>query len=117
MQIMASVAGLAPARTSLKNWTRELLCIHGLEIDATGKENTKLPARRPALTLYSRFLRGEDALAAKLARLVSEEWPQRRDDGHESGSDEVADHCLNVLVSGGCLFVEQVALFANHAAT
>ena len=26
---LASVAGLAPARTSLKNWTRELLCIHG----------------------------------------------------------------------------------------
>ncbi len=26
---MASVAGLAPARTSLKGWMRELLCIHG----------------------------------------------------------------------------------------
>ena len=26
---MASVAGLAPARTSLKGWLRELLCIHG----------------------------------------------------------------------------------------
>ena len=30
MQIVASVAGLAPARTSLKGWLRELLCIHGL---------------------------------------------------------------------------------------
>ena len=27
---MASVAGLAPARTNLKGWLRELLCIHGL---------------------------------------------------------------------------------------
>jgi hypothetical protein len=26
---MASVAGLAPARTSLKDWMLELLCIHG----------------------------------------------------------------------------------------
>jgi len=28
-QIVASVAGLAPARTNLKGWTLELLCIHG----------------------------------------------------------------------------------------
>jgi hypothetical protein len=28
---LASVAGLAPARTSLKGWMRELLCIHGLK--------------------------------------------------------------------------------------
>ena len=45
MQIVASVAGLAPARTSLKGWTRELLCIHGLEIDATG---TRTQSRRLA---------------------------------------------------------------------
>ena len=71
---MVSVAGLAPARTSLKGWLRELLCIHGLEIDAAGNENTKLPARWPALTSWPRFLHGDkDALAAKLARLVSEE--------------------------------------------
>ena len=77
------MAGLAPAKTSLKGWTRELLCIHGLEIDAAGNENTKSQARRPALTLCSRFLRGEkDTLAARLARLVSEERSQRRDDGH-----------------------------------
>ena len=78
---MVSVAGLAPARTSLKGWLRELLCIHGLEIDATGSKNTKSQARRPALTLYPRFLHGDkDALAAELARLVGEEWSQRRDD-------------------------------------
>ncbi len=114
---MVSVAGLAPARTSLKNWTRELLCIHGLEKGAAENENTRSQARRPALTLWSRFLRGvKDALAAKLARLVSEERSQRRDDGHEFGGNEVFNHSLNVLVGGGGFFVEQVALFANHAA-
>ncbi len=34
--MLASVAGLAPARTSLKGWMRELLCIHGLP--AQGQE-------------------------------------------------------------------------------
>ena len=33
---LASVAGLAPARTSLKGWLRELLCIHGLKSFAAG---------------------------------------------------------------------------------
>src|SRR6266496_83770 len=51
-----------------------------------------------------------------LARLVSEEWSERRDDGNKSGIHEVPDHCLNVFVSGGRFLVEQVALFANHAA-
>src|SRR5258708_40124594 len=56
-------------------------------------------------------------LAVSLARLVSEERPERRDDGHESGSNEVLDHCLDVFVSGGRFLVEQVALFADHPAT
>ena len=115
---MASVAGLAPARTSLKNWTRELLCIHGLEIVAAENENTKSQARRPALTLWPQFLRGvKDGLAAELARLVCEERSQRRDDGHESGSNEVFDHSLNVFVSSGRFLVEEVALFADDATT
>ena len=38
---MASVAGLAPARTSLKGWLRELLCIHGRKGVAAGDENTE----------------------------------------------------------------------------
>ena len=29
MQIVVSVAGLAPARASLKGWALEQLCIHG----------------------------------------------------------------------------------------
>src|ERR1041385_3381179 len=51
-----------------------------------------------------------------LARLVSEERSERRDDGNKSGIHEVLDHCLNLFVSGGCFLVEQVAVFANHAA-
>src|ERR1051325_6162000 len=58
-----------------------------------------------------------DSLAALLARLVSEERPERRDDGNESGIHEVLDHCLDVFVGGGRFFVEQLALFADHAAT
>src|SRR6266576_3334580 len=56
-------------------------------------------------------------LPPRFARLVSEEWPERRDDGHQSGSNEVLDHCLDVFVGGGRLFVEQVALFADYPAT
>src|SRR6266496_3190358 len=115
---MASVAGLAPARTSLKGWLRELLCIHGQKILRHRGREHGVAARGQTLTLWTQFLRGlVDALAAKLARLVGEEWSQRRDDGHESGSNKVADHGLNVFVSGGCFFVEQVAFFADHPAT
>ena len=39
---MASVAGLAPARTSLKGWWRELLCIHGLKAFAAGVGNHRV---------------------------------------------------------------------------
>ncbi len=39
---MASVAGLAPARTSLKGWLRELLCIHGLKSFAAGVEKHRV---------------------------------------------------------------------------
>src|SRR5436309_2385277 len=56
-----------------------------------------------------------DALSANLARLVSEERAERRDDGHESSINEVLNHCLNVFVSGWCLFVEQVSIFADDA--
>ena len=59
----------------------------------------------------------KDALAPKRARLVGEERSERRDDGNKSGINEVLDHCLDVLVGGGSLFVEQVALFADDPAT
>ena len=36
---MASVAGLAPARTSLKGWLLDLLCIHGQKMVAAEDEN------------------------------------------------------------------------------
>src|SRR6266496_5735577 len=52
-----------------------------------------------------------------LARLVSKQWSERRDDGHESGISEVLNHCLDVLVGGGRFLVEQVALFADDATT
>ena len=72
----------------------------------------------------SMFLHGDGpsrtcyyALSVNLARLVSEERPKRRDDGHESGIYEVADHCLDVFVGCGSFFVEQVALFADYPAT
>ena len=51
-----------------------------------------------------------------LPRLVGEQWPERRDDGHQSGSNEVLDHGFNVFVGFGRLFVEQVALFAHDPA-
>ena len=41
MQIVASVAGLAPARTNLKSWTLELLCIHGQKLVVMDGKNTK----------------------------------------------------------------------------
>ena len=47
---MASVAGLAPARTSLKGWLRELLCIHGRKWVTPKDVSTGSPAHRQALT-------------------------------------------------------------------
>ncbi len=115
---LASVAGLAPARTSLKGWWLELLCIHGRKSVTPEDRNTRSHARGHALTRWTRFLRGDmDALAVELARLVSEEWPKRCNDGHESGINQVLDHCLNIFVGGGRFFVEQIALFADDAAT
>ena len=38
-------------------------------------------------------------IITKLARVVSEERPQRRDDVNESGIHEVCDHCLVVRAS------------------
>src|SRR6266581_1917588 len=122
---MASVAGLAPARVGLKIRLRELLCIHGQKmVAAEDEKRTRVAARRQTLTLWTQFLLGNGpnrtcyhALAVSFARLVSEEWSQRRDDVHESGSYEVTDHCLDVFVGGGRFLVEQVAIFADHAAT
>src|SRR6266568_5035204 len=51
------------------------------------------------------------------ARLVSEEGSQRRDDGHEPGINKVSNHGLNVFIRGRRFLVEQVTLFANHAAS
>jgi hypothetical protein len=57
-----------------------------------------------------------DGLAAKPSRLVIEKGSLRRDDGHESGSNEVGGYGLHVFVGGGRFLVEQVALFADDAA-
>ena len=46
----------------------------------------------------------------ELARLVSEERSECRDDGHESGINEVLNHCLDVFVCGGRFLVEEIAL-------
>ena len=59
----------------------------------------------------------KDALAPKRTRLVGEERPERRDDRSKSGIDELLDYVLDVFVSGGSLFVEQVPLAADHPAT
>src|SRR5260370_15527282 len=56
-------------------------------------------------------------LAPYGARLVSEERSECRDDRSKSGIDEFLNHVLDVLVSGGSLFIEQVPLFANDPAT
>ena len=50
------------------------------------------------------------------ARLVSEQ-SERRDHRDEPGIHEVRDYCINVLVSGRSLLVEQVALSTDNAAT
>src|ERR1017187_4447997 len=58
-----------------------------------------------------------DALTPKRTRLVGEERSECRDDGNKSGIDEILHHGLDVLVSSGCLFIEQVPLFADDSAT
>src|ERR1017187_9166751 len=58
-----------------------------------------------------------DALAAKRTRLVWEERSECRDDRSKSGIDEFFNHVLDVLVSGGSLFIEQVPLPANDPAS
>ena len=59
----------------------------------------------------------ESALAPKRTRLVSEERPERCDDRSKSGIDELLDYVLDVFVSGGSLFIEQVPLCADDPAT
>src|ERR1039458_6676406 len=59
----------------------------------------------------------KDALAPKRTRLVGEERPECRDDRSKSGIDEFLDHVLDVFVSGGSLFIEQVPLSADDPAT
>src|ERR1035437_4130926 len=58
-----------------------------------------------------------DALAQIRARLVGEERPECRDDRNKSGIDEILDHVLDVFVSGGSLFKEQVPRSADDPAT
>src|ERR1039458_598701 len=58
-----------------------------------------------------------DALAQIRARLVGEERPECRDHRNKSDIDEFLDHVLDVLVSGGSLFIEQVPLSADNPAT
>jgi hypothetical protein len=50
---MVSVAGLAPARTSLKGWTRELLCIHGRNWPPKSVSRRRLGFFRAALICLS----------------------------------------------------------------
>src|SRR5262249_51659413 len=56
-------------------------------------------------------------LASQLPRLVSKQWSKRRDDRDKSGINEVLNHRFYVLVCRRCFFVEQIALFADDAAT
>src|SRR6266566_6298336 len=48
---------------------------------------------------------------------VGEERPERRDDGNKSGIGEILNHVLDVFVSGGSLFIEQVPLSADDPAS
>src|ERR1035438_4865111 len=59
----------------------------------------------------------KDALAQIRPRLVGEEWSECRDDRNKSGIDEFLNHVLDVFVSGGSLFIEQVTLSADNPAT
>jgi hypothetical protein len=114
---MASVIGLAPIRPGLKGRLRELLCIHGRKA-FTAETEAQSGGSLARLNSETPILRGDkDTLASKLARLVGEEWAKRGDNRHESGLDEVCDHGVDVLVSGWRFFVEQIALFADHATT
>ena len=129
---LASVIGLAPIRLRWKDGVRGLLCIHGRkQIPSTNiqiPKNLQSPSSKTSVphaatidVLWLVFLwsleLGIWSLPLRFARLVSEERSQRRDDGHESGSNKVLNHGLNVFVSGGRFFVEQVAIFADDAAT
>ena len=49
--ILASVAGLAPAKANLKGWTLELLCIHGQKWMAIERKDKVADFTGPALTL------------------------------------------------------------------
>src|SRR5260370_20411696 len=59
----------------------------------------------------------KDTLAPKRTRLVGEERSECRDDRNKFGIDEVLHHSLDVLVSSGSLFIEQVPLSADDPAT
>src|ERR1039458_7476793 len=59
----------------------------------------------------------KDALAPKRTRLVGKDRPECRDDRSKSGIDEFPNHVLDVLVSSGSLFIEQVPLSADDPAT
>ena len=116
---MASVAGLAPARVGLKGRLRELLCIHGRKWSPRRLEKRSGCSRAGLNSVNSDPSVATPRTASRRrnrARLVSEERSERRDDGHESGINEVLDHCLDVFVGGGSLFVEQIALFADDPA-
>src|SRR5512140_2932530 len=59
----------------------------------------------------------KDTLAPKRTCLVGEERSECRDDRRKSGIHEFLNHVLDVFVSGGSLFIEQVPLFADNPAT
>src|SRR5664280_1165684 len=59
----------------------------------------------------------KDALAPIHTRLVGEERSECRDDRSKSGIHEFLNHVLDVLVSSGSLFIEQVPLSADDSAT
>ena len=119
---LASVAGLAPARVGLKTRLLELLCIHGQKSNP-GRRNpqgscsqTSLnpavsdpPWRCPSWACYH-------ALPLVGARLVSEQRTEGGDNRDEPGIHQILNHCFNVFLGGRRLFVEQVALSADHPA-
>jgi hypothetical protein len=72
---VASVAGLAPARTGLKGQLRELLCIHGLEgLNVAGVAGCKLTDAFAGKTCTLQLVTC-NASAPPLARLVGKQWP------------------------------------------
>src|SRR5215472_11114671 len=58
-----------------------------------------------------------DALTPQRARLVGEERSEAGDDRDQPDAHQVLNHILDVLVSRGSFFVEQLALFADDPAT